>query len=96
MQRFQQTCDRFDRLYYAEDFTIGGADHWANHPSAKTPARRMSRSTRLRPMSISRAPCRPCRRSRTSSRPRTVTQPARWPRASSASTRRGSRKTTST
>jgi hypothetical protein len=28
---------RADRLYYAEDFTAGGADLWADHPSATTP-----------------------------------------------------------
>lgn len=37
--RLREWCDRADRLYYAEDITQGGADLWANDPSAKTPGR---------------------------------------------------------
>lgn len=39
MDLFRETCDRFDKLYYAEDFTLGGADLWPSHPSATTPGR---------------------------------------------------------
>jgi hypothetical protein len=34
MQRFREWCDRADKLYYAEEFTDGGADLWADDPSA--------------------------------------------------------------
>ena len=36
-ERFRGWCDRADALYYAEEFTDGGADLWADHPSATTP-----------------------------------------------------------
>jgi hypothetical protein len=39
MDLFRETCDRFDKLYYSEEFTLGGADLWATHPSATTPGR---------------------------------------------------------
>lgn len=39
MDRFREWCNRADRLYYAEDFTTGGADLWADDPSASTPGR---------------------------------------------------------
>ncbi len=39
MDLFRETCDRFDKLYYAEDVTAGGADLWATDPSATTPGR---------------------------------------------------------
>lgn len=29
MARFSELCDRWDNLYYPNDFTTGGADHWA-------------------------------------------------------------------
>lgn len=32
MERFQDWCDRADRLYYAEDFTQWGADIWPEDP----------------------------------------------------------------
>ena len=38
-ERFITACDRFDKLYYAEDFTTWGADLWADDPSAKTAGR---------------------------------------------------------
>lgn len=37
--RFQEWCDRADALYYAERFTLGGADLWPDDPSAVTPGR---------------------------------------------------------
>lgn len=38
-QRFIEWCDRADKLYYAEDFTSGGADLWPDDPSATTGGR---------------------------------------------------------
>jgi len=35
--RLRTWADRADALYYAEDFTVGGADLWANHSSASDP-----------------------------------------------------------
>jgi hypothetical protein len=35
MSRFTQMCDRFDNLYYPNQFTSGGADHWPDDPSLK-------------------------------------------------------------
>lgn len=39
MDRFRTWCDRADQLYYAEEFTDGGADLWPRDPSATTPGR---------------------------------------------------------
>lgn len=36
-ERFRTWCDRADALYHAETFTAGGADLWADDPSATTP-----------------------------------------------------------
>ena len=36
---FKTWCDRADALYYATTFTRGGADLWADDPSATTPGR---------------------------------------------------------
>lgn len=36
METFRSWCDRADKLYYAEDVSAGGADLWADHPSATT------------------------------------------------------------
>lgn len=33
--RFALLCDRWDNLYYPQNFTKGGADHWADDPSAQ-------------------------------------------------------------
>jgi len=33
--RFAMLCDRWDNLYYPQNFTKGGADHWADDPSAQ-------------------------------------------------------------
>lgn len=38
-ERFREWCNRADALYYAEDFTAGGADLWADDPSASIPGR---------------------------------------------------------
>lgn len=38
-ERFRTACDRFDKLYYAEDFTEWGADLWPFDPSALQPGR---------------------------------------------------------
>lgn len=38
-QRFRELCDRWDNLYYPQNFTRGGASHWATHESARLPAR---------------------------------------------------------
>ena len=37
--RFRDQCVRWDALYYAEEFTQGGADLWSHDPSATTPGR---------------------------------------------------------
>lgn len=37
--RFRIWCDRADQLYFAEEFTRGGADLWATDPSAEQPGR---------------------------------------------------------
>lgn len=37
--RLRMVCDRMDKLYYAEDITTGGADLWADDPSAKIAGR---------------------------------------------------------
>lgn len=37
--RFVQVCDRMDALYYAEQFTEGGADLWADDPNRGVPGR---------------------------------------------------------
>lgn len=31
MERFAQLCDRWDNLYYPNDMSVGGADHWASY-----------------------------------------------------------------
>jgi hypothetical protein len=33
--QFSAMCDRWDNLYYPQAFTAGGADHWADHFSAR-------------------------------------------------------------
>lgn len=37
--RLKEWCDRADALYYAEEFSSGGADLWPHDPSAWTPGR---------------------------------------------------------
>jgi len=37
--RLAEWCDRADRLFYAEEYTTGGADLWPHDPSATTPGR---------------------------------------------------------
>src|SRR3989304_5100972 len=39
MKRFQEMCDRFDNLYYANVFTKGGADHWPEDPNMSIPGK---------------------------------------------------------
>ena len=33
--RFKQICDRYDNLYYANELTTGGADHWPEDPNRR-------------------------------------------------------------
>ena len=35
MTRFQDLCDRYDNLYYANELTAGGADHWPEDPNRR-------------------------------------------------------------
>jgi hypothetical protein len=39
MGRIKALADRYDNLYYPNGFTVGGASHWADHPSASIPGR---------------------------------------------------------
>ena len=39
MQIFREWCNRADKLYYTDTISKGGADNWADHPSATTPGR---------------------------------------------------------
>ena len=35
MDRFQNLCERFDKFYYANEQTTGGADHWPEDPNRR-------------------------------------------------------------
>lgn len=39
MDRFAANCDRWDNLYYPNQFTKGGADHWPDDPNLKVPGK---------------------------------------------------------
>lgn len=39
MAAFAMLCDRWDNLYWPQQFTKGGASHWANHESARLAGR---------------------------------------------------------
>ena len=39
MDRFQNLCERYDKFYYANEITAGGADHWPEDPNRRIEGR---------------------------------------------------------